>query len=187
MITRFEPRLSKYVRRNHPVEQIIGDKEARLMTRNRLKDVSCLLSMKEPKIVRDALEDDDWYKAMEEEIQQIEKNKTWSLVPRPEDKNVIGTKWVFRNKLDENGQITRNKARLVCKGYAQEEGIDYGETSAPVARMEGVRILLAYAAYKGFKVYQMDVKSAFLNGILEEEVYIEQPEGFDDKNNKNMV
>ena len=70
--------------------------------------------MKEPRIVRDALEDDDWYKAMEEEIQQIKKNNTWSLVPKPEDKNVIGTKWVFRNKLDEKGEVTRNKARLVC-------------------------------------------------------------------------
>ena len=83
--------------------------------------------------------------------------------------------------------MVRNKASLVCKGYAQEEGIDYGETFAPIARMEGVRILLAYATYKGFKVYQMDVKFAFLNGILEEEVYIEQPEGFVDKDNKNMV
>ena len=82
--------------------------------------------------------------------------------------------------MNENGEVTRNKERLVCKGYAQEEGIDYGETFAPIARLEGVRILLAYAAFKGFKVYQMDVKSAFLNGILEEEVYIEQPEGFVD-------
>ena len=100
---------------------------------------------------------------------------------------MIGTKWVFGNKLDEKGEVTRNKARLVCKGYAQEEGIDYGETFAPIARMEGVRILLAYAAYKGFKVYQMDVKSAFLNGILEEEVYIEQPEGFTNEHNLNLV
>ena len=142
------------------------------MTRNKLRNESCLLNQKEPKTVRDTLEDDDWCKAMEEEIKQIEKNKTWSLVPRLDNKNVIGTKWVFRNKLDENGEITRNKARLVCKGYAQEEGIDYGETFALVARMEGVRTLLAYATYKGFKVYQLDVKSAFLNGILEEEVYI---------------
>ena len=98
---------------------------------------------------------------MEEEIQQIEKNKIWILVPRLEDKNVIGTKWVFKNKLDEKGEVTRNKARLVCKGYAQEEGIDYGEAFSPVARMEGVRIILPYATYKGFKVYQMDVKSIF--------------------------
>ena len=129
--------------------------------------------MKEPKLVRNALEDVDWNKSMEEEIEQIEKNKIWSLVPNPEDKNVMGTKWAFRNKLDENGEVTRNKARLVCKGYAQEEGSDYGETFSLVARLEGVRTLLAYSAYKGFKVYQMDVKSTFLNDILEEEVYIE--------------
>ena len=124
---------------------------------------------------------------MEEEIGKIEKNKTWSLVPRPEDKNVIGTKWVFRNNLDENGEITRNKGRLVCKGYAQEEGIDYGETFSPITRLEGVRTLLAYVACKRFKTYQLDGKSAFLNGILEEEVYIEYLEGFVDINNKNMV
>ena len=86
---------------------------------------------------------------------------------------MIGTKWVFRNKLNEDGKVSRNKARLVCKGYSQEECIDYGDTVAPVARLEDVRTLLAYASHKGFKVYQMDVKFAFLNGILEEEFYIE--------------
>ena len=90
-------------------------------------------------------------KDMEEEIEQIENNKTQTLVPKPADKNVIGTKWVFRKKLDENGEITRKKARLVCKGYAQEEGLDYGETFSLIERMEGIRTLLAYAAYKGFK------------------------------------
>ena len=103
------------------------------MTRNRLINKSCLLRKIEPKIVRDALQDDDCCKAMEEEIEQIEKRKTWTLVPRPANKNVIGTKWVFRNKLDENGEITRNKARLVYKGYAQEEGLEYGETFAPLS------------------------------------------------------
>ena len=91
---------------------------------------------------------------------------------------MIGTKWVFRNKLDENGQVTRNKARLVCKGYAQIEGIDFEETFDPMARMEAIITILAYACSKQIKVYQMDVKSTFLNGELEEEVYIEKPQGF---------
>ena len=93
----------------------------------------------------------------------------------------------IQKKLNEDGQVSRNKARLVCKGYSQEEGIDYGETFSPVARIEGVRTLLAYATHKGFKVYHMDVKSAFLNGILDEEVYIEQLEGFVDPNKRDMV
>ena len=124
---------------------------------------------------------------MNEEIEKIERNNTWTVVPRPKDKNVINTKWVFKDKLNEDGHVSRNKARLVCKGYSQEEGIDYGETFSPITRLEGVRTLLAYATHKGFKVYQMDVKSAFLNGILYEEVYIEQPKGFVDPNKRDMV
>ena len=88
---------------------------------------------------------------------KIEKKKTWTLVPRPKDKDVIGTKWVFINKLNEDGKVSRNKARLVCKGYSQEEGIDYGENFSPIARLEGVITQLAYATHRGFKVYQMDV------------------------------
>ena len=102
-------------------------------------------------------------------------------MPRPKGKSIIGTKWVFRNKLDEDGIVTKNKARLVAKGYSQEEGIDYDETYAPVARLEAIRMFLAFAAHSNFKVFQMDVKSAFLNGDLEEEVYVEQPPGFEDK------
>ena len=97
----------------------------------------------------------------------------------PKNRTIIGTKWLFRNKMDENGIVTRNKARLVAKGYSQEEGIDFDETFAPVARLEAIRIFLAYAAHANFKVYQMDVKSAFLNGELEEEVYVQQPPGFE--------
>jgi hypothetical protein len=124
---------------------------------------------------------------MDEELDQIEKNDTWELVPRPKNKNVIDTKWVFRNKLNEDGQVTRNKARLVCKGYAKIEGIDFEETYAPVARMEAIHLLLDYACSKNVKVYQMDVKSTFLNGQLEEEVYIEQPEGFQLSENTDYV
>jgi len=101
--------------------------------------------------------------------------------------NIIGCKWVFRNKLDESGVITRNKARLVAKGYNQEEGIDYGETFAPVARLEAVRLLLVFAYMSGFKLFQMDVKCAFLNEIINEEVYVEQPPGFEDHQHPNHV
>ncbi|KAK6152092.1 hypothetical protein DH2020_014727 [Rehmannia glutinosa] len=116
---------------------------------------------------------------MQEELNQFERNKVWELVQRPTHQNVIGTKWVFRNKMNEEGYVVRNKARLVAKGYCQEEGIDFDETFAPVARLEAIRMFLAYAAHKNFIVYQMDVKSAFLNGILKEEVYVEQPPGFE--------
>jgi len=101
--------------------------------------------------------------------------------------NVIGTKWVFKNKLDEHGVIVRNKARLVAKGYNQEEGIDYGETYALVARLEVVRLQLAYASMNKFKLHQMDVKSAFLNGYIDEEVYVGQPQGFEDHKHPNHV
>ncbi|GKD20726.1 retrovirus-related pol polyprotein from transposon TNT 1-94 [Tanacetum coccineum] len=93
---------------------------------------------------------------------------------------IIGTKWMLRNKLDENGVVSRNKARLVTQGYNQQEGIDYDETYAPVARLESIRILLAYACALDFKLFQMDVKSAFLNGFINEEVYVAQPPGFID-------
>jgi len=109
------------------------------------------------------------------------------LVPRPKGKNVIGTKWVFKNKVNEDGEVIRNKARLVCKGYAQVEGIDFKETFTPMARLEAIRMFLAFASYKKLKVYQMDVKSSFINGYLEEEVYIEQPEGFQLNNNGDYV
>ena len=181
-----EPILARYVRRHHTPDQIIRDKSKGTMTRSKLKG-TCLHVEFEPRSVKDALENESWIEAMNEEIEKIEKNKTWTLVPRPKDKNMIGTKWVFRNKLNEDGKISRNKARLVCKGYSQEEGIDYGETFAPIARLKGVRTSLAYAAHKGFKVYQMDVKSTFLKGILDEEVHIEQLESFFDLDKRDMV
>ena len=110
---------------------------------------------------------------MQEELNQFERNNVWGLVEKPESYPVIGTKQVFRNKLDENGIVIRNKARLVAKGYNQEEGIDYEETYALVARLEAIRMLLAYASIMDFKLYQMDVKSAFFNGFIQEEVYVD--------------
>ncbi|GJU62037.1 retrovirus-related pol polyprotein from transposon TNT 1-94 [Tanacetum coccineum] len=116
-----------------------------------------------------------------DQIVNIKESKTYPL------ENVIGTKWVYRNKLDENGVVTRNKASLVAQGYNQQEGIDYDETYAPVARLESIRILLAYACALEFKLYQMDVKSAFLNGFINEEVYMAQPPGFIDFAKPNYV
>ena len=103
---------------------------------------------------------------MNEELHQIERNQTWELVPIPKDKNVVGTKWIFKNKLNENGEIIKRKTRLVCKGYS------------PVARLEAIKMFLAFACFRNFKIYQMDTKSTFLNGTLEESVYVEKPEGF---------
>jgi hypothetical protein len=104
---------------------------------------------------------------MQEEHNNFTRNEVWHLVPRP-NQNVVGTKWVFRNKQDEHGVVTRNKALLVAKGYSQGEGLDFDETYAPVARLESILILLAYATYHDFKLYQMDVKSVFLNGPIKE-------------------
>jgi hypothetical protein len=124
---------------------------------------------------------------MDEELDQREKNDTWELVPRPKKKNVIGTKWVFRNKYKKDGQVTKNKARLVCKRFSQVEGIYFEEMFAPIAKMEAIRLILDYACSKNIKVYQMDVKSVFLNEDLEEEIYIEQPEGFQMLEKENYV
>lgn len=109
------------------------------------------------------------------------------MVPRPKHHPIIGTRWVLRNKMNEQGVITRNKTRLVAKGYNQEEGIDYDETFTPVARLEAIRILLAFASFMDFKLFQMDVKSAFSNSFIEEEVYVEQSPGFESFNFPNHV
>jgi hypothetical protein len=132
----------KQVQKNHPSDQIIRNKDAGVETRRRIHSPEqmhlALLSTIEPNSFEEASKDELWNKAMDEELDQIEKNDTWELVPRPKNKNVIGTKWVFRNKLNEDGHVTRNKARLVCKGYTQVEGIDFEETFSPVSRMEAI-------------------------------------------------
>ncbi|GKD74301.1 putative ribonuclease H-like domain-containing protein, partial [Tanacetum coccineum] len=117
---------------------------------------------------------------MQEELLQFKLQKVWVLVDFPYGKKVTSTKWVFRNKRDERSIVVKNKVRLVAQGFGQEEGIDYDEVFAPVARIEAIRLFLAFASYMGFTVYQMDVKSAFLYGTIEEEVYVHQPLGFVD-------
>ncbi|GJZ86998.1 retrovirus-related pol polyprotein from transposon TNT 1-94 [Tanacetum coccineum] len=168
--------------RNHPLENVIGNLNQRTL-RSQAQNQSnffCFISTIEPKNVNEALGDESWIVAMQEELNQFIANDVWELVPQPKNMTIIGTKWVFRNKLDENGVVSRNKARLVAQGYNQQEGIDYDETYAPVARLESIRILLAYACILDFKLFQMDVKSAFLNGFINEEVYVAQPLGFID-------
>ncbi|GJT96883.1 putative ribonuclease H-like domain-containing protein [Tanacetum coccineum] len=128
----------------------------------------------------DHRQDLSWIEAMHNELLQFKLQKVWTLVDLPYGKRAIGTKWVYRNKKDERGIVVRNKARLVTQGFTQEEGIDYDEVFAPVARIEAIRVFLAYASFKDFVVYQMDVKSALLYGKIEEEVYVCQPPGFED-------
>jgi len=152
---------------SHPLDQILTYLNSEVQTRSKLKNFCAFyafLSNVEPKNVYEALADSDWVTTMQEELHQFESNKVWHLVPKPKDRTIIGTKWVSRNKLDELGTVTRNKAWLVVQGYNQEGGIDYEETFAPVARIEAIRILIAFAAHMEFNLYQMDVKSAFLNG-----------------------
>jgi hypothetical protein len=116
---------------------------------------------------------------MHKELENFERNQVWELVDPPPARMPIGTKWLWKNKEGEKGEVVINKSRLVAQGFSQKEGINYEETFSPVDRLEAIRILLAFSVAKGFKLHQMDVKSAFLNGVLEEEVYVRQPPGFE--------
>ncbi|GJW58364.1 putative ribonuclease H-like domain-containing protein, partial [Tanacetum coccineum] len=197
----------------HPQSQILGDPNTPVQTRSSLKKITeahalvsyiqahqrsnhkdqqhclfaCFLSQFEPRKVSEALEDGSWVEAMQEELLQFKLQQVWVLVDLPNGAKVIGTKWVYRNKKDERGVVVRNKARLVAQGHRQEEGIDYDEVFAPVARIEAIRLFLAFASFMGFIVYQMDVKSAFLYGTIDEEVYVSQPPGFVDPDHPTKV
>ena len=183
--------------KNHPSSLVIGDVASPMLTRKMCKSaglvdtqsglMACFLSQNEPKKVLDAMKESSWIEAMQEELLQFRIQKVWKLVDLPKGQRAIGTKWVYRNKKDERGIVIKNKARLVAQGYTQEEGIDYDEVFAPVARIEAIRLFLAYASFQRFKVYQMDVKSAFLYGKIEEEVYVCQPPGFEDPKHPDKV
>ncbi|GKD22927.1 putative ribonuclease H-like domain-containing protein [Tanacetum coccineum] len=188
----------------HPKDQIIGDLKSAVQTRRMAKKskaglvsfinkqrrtnhkdfqnclFACFLSQVEPKKVNQDLDDVSWVEAMQEELLQFKLLNVWTLVDLPNGKKAIGTKWVFRNKKDQRGIVVRNKAKLVAQGHRQEEGIDYDEVFTHVARIKAIRLFLAYASYMDFTVYQMDVKIAFLYGTIEEEVYVNQPPGFED-------
>ncbi|GJZ89111.1 putative ribonuclease H-like domain-containing protein [Tanacetum coccineum] len=180
------------IHKDHPIKNVIGDVKSTIQTRRMTKSTSkqgflsvvyeqkthdtlntclyaCFLSQIEPTSIAKALSDSSWVEAMQEELLQFKLQQVWKLVDLPNRKRAIGTKWVFRNKKDERGIVIRNKARLVAQGHRQEEGIDYEEVFAPVARIKAIRLFLAYASFMGFLVYQMDVKSAFLYETIEEE------------------
>ncbi|GJX64972.1 putative ribonuclease H-like domain-containing protein [Tanacetum coccineum] len=189
---------------SHPSALILGDPTSAVQTRSKVHKSSgahafvsyvqkqrrnnhkdfqhclfaCFLSQNEPKKISEAHEDESWVDAIQEELLQFKIQKVWILVDLPYGKKAIGTKWVYRNKKDEREVVVRNKAKLVAQGHRQEEGIDYDEVFAPVIRIEAIRIFLAFTSYMGFIVYQMDVKSAFLYGKIDEEVYVSQPPGF---------
>jgi hypothetical protein len=141
----------------------------------------------EPKDIGHALSDHNWVNSMQEELENFARNQVLKLVVPPLGCNPIGTKWVWKNKEGEKGEVVRNKSTLFAQGYSKKEGINYEETFAPVARLEAIRILLAFNVAKGFKLYQMDMKSAFLNGVLEEEVFVRHPLGFESEQYPHRV
>ncbi|GJX83115.1 putative ribonuclease H-like domain-containing protein [Tanacetum coccineum] len=167
------------IHKDRPLDQVIGDLQSAIQTRKMSKNLK-EHGFEEPKKVIHALKDPSWIKAIQEKLLQFKLQEVWTLVDLPNGKRDIGSKWVFRNKKDERGIMIRNKARLVAQGYTQEEGIDYDEVFSPDARIEAIMLFLAYASFKEFVVYQMDVKIAFLYGKIEEEVYVCQPPGFED-------
>ncbi|GJX67291.1 retrovirus-related pol polyprotein from transposon TNT 1-94, partial [Tanacetum coccineum] len=187
---------SKHVNKwtkDHPLDNIIGELERHVSIRLQLHEQSlfcyydAFLTSVKPKNHKDALTQSCWIEAMQEELNEFKCLEVWELVPRPDKVRVITLKWIYKVKLDELGGILKNKARLVAHGYRQEEGIDFEESFAPVARLEAIRIFLAFSAHMNMVVYQMDVKTVFLNGILCEEVYVSQPDGFVDEDNPNHV
>ncbi|GJU61374.1 putative ribonuclease H-like domain-containing protein [Tanacetum coccineum] len=201
------------VHKDHHKGQIIGDLKSAVQTRGKIQKASsvqqalvsyfsnqnrtnhkdyqncllaCFLSQEEPKTISQALKDESWVEAMQEELLQVKLQKVWILVDLPFGKKEIGTKWVFRNKRDERSIVVKNKARLVAQGFRQEEGINYDEFFAPVAGIEAIKLFLAFASFMRFPIYQMDVKSAFLYGTIEEEVK-QQPDGIFISQDKSMI
>nr|GEU38081.1 putative ribonuclease H-like domain-containing protein [Tanacetum cinerariifolium] len=179
--------------KDHPLKNIIGQLARPVSPRLQLHEQAlfcyydAFLTSVEPKTYKDALTQSFWIEAMQEELNEFERLEVWELVPRPDKVMVITLKWIYKVKLDEVGGILKKKARLVSRGYRQEEGIDFEESFAPVARLEGIRIFPAFAAHKNMIVYHMDVNTTFFNGYLREKVYVSQPNGFVDPDNPNHM
>nr|GEW74907.1 Gag-Pol polyprotein [Tanacetum cinerariifolium] len=189
-----QPQVSEYRwTKDHQLEEVRGNPSRPVQTRKQLATdpemcmYALTVSTTEPKNIKEVIADSAWIEAMQEELHQFDKLQVWELVDKPYGKTVIRLKWLWTKKKDKDQTVIRNKARLVAKGYAQKEGIDFEESFAPVARLEAVQIFIAYAAHKSFPIYQMDVKTAFLNGPLGEEVYVAQPDGFVDPDHPEKV
>ncbi|GKC86664.1 putative ribonuclease H-like domain-containing protein [Tanacetum coccineum] len=184
--------ISKWTK-DHPIDNVISDPSRPVSIRYQLQTEAlfcyfdAFLSSVEPKSYKEALAESCWIEAMQEELNEFERLEVWELVPCPDRVMIITLKWIYKVKLDELGGVLKNKAQLVARGYRQEECIDFEESFAPVARLEAIRIFIAFAAYMNMVVYQMDVKTAFLSGILREEVYVSQPDRFVDTENPNHV
>nr|GEU70677.1 hypothetical protein [Tanacetum cinerariifolium] len=179
--------------KDHPLEQVIGNPSQSIRTRRQLESdgemymFALTVSRTEPKNIKEAMANSAWIESMQKELHQFDRLDVWELVDRPLCTNVINMKWLWKNKRDEENTVIRNKSCLIAKGYAQKEGVDFEESFAPVARLETVRLFIAYAAHKSFTFYQMDVKTAFLYGPLKEEVYVNQPGGFVDPYHPDKV
>ncbi|GJW09499.1 retrovirus-related pol polyprotein from transposon TNT 1-94 [Tanacetum coccineum] len=179
--------------KDHPIANVIGNPSRSVSTRKQLHtDVmwcyfDAFLTSVEPKNFKQAITESSWIDAMQEEIHEFERLEVWELVPCPDNVFLIKLKWIYKVKTDESDRVLKNKARLVSQGFRQEEGINFEESFAPVARIEAIRIFVANVVHKNMTIYQMDVKTAFLNGELKEEVYISQPEGFVDQDNPSHV
>nr|GFB44661.1 putative ribonuclease H-like domain-containing protein [Tanacetum cinerariifolium] len=179
--------------KDHPLEQVIGEPSRPVLTRNQLRSdgdmcmYALTVSTMEPKNVKEAMIGPALIDSMQEELLQFKRLDVWVLVPALDKISPLTLKWLFKNKHDEEQTVIKNKSRLVVRGYRQEEGIDFEESFASVARMEAIRIFLAYAAHKSFTVFQMDMKTAFLHGSLKKDVYVCQPEGFIDGDHPSHV
>ncbi|GJT94401.1 retrovirus-related pol polyprotein from transposon TNT 1-94, partial [Tanacetum coccineum] len=179
--------------KDHPIANVTGYHFRFVSTRKKLQTdamwcyFDAFLTSVEPKNFKQAMIELSWINTMQKEIHEFQRLKVWELVSCPDKVLLIKLKWIYKVKMDEFGGVLKNKARLVAQGFRQEEGIDFEESFAPVARIEAIRIFVANAAHKNMTIYQMDVKTAFLNGELKEEVYVSQPEGFVDQDNPSHV
>ncbi|GJY99283.1 retrovirus-related pol polyprotein from transposon TNT 1-94 [Tanacetum coccineum] len=179
--------------KDHPIANVIGDPSRSVFMRKQLQTdamwcyFDAFLTSVEPKNFKQAMTEPSWIYAIQEEIHNFERLQVWELVPCPDKLLLIKIKWIYKVKTDEFGRVLKNKARLVAQGFMQEEGIDFEESFAPVSRIEAIHIFVANDTHKNMIIYQMDVKTAFLNGELKEEVYVSQLEGFVNQDNPSHV